>query len=219
MAEFSMDKMARSVAERAMEILKDNGVLDEDIISRKHLLSEIDDLMKSPWFNNGKDDDTITHYGYVERKEAVEIVRDLCVKAEPSVTPKPETVTEFADRCRECGAKYGKLIKQEACEDAVSREAVKSALCELCGDKDSCSFVNRNCDILNAINVLPLVTLKQKTGKWIVDEAEGTRIWACHCPECGKDPQEEYIAGTENWWLSKLPNFCPYCGAKMESEE
>ena len=24
---------------------------------------------------------------------------------------KPETVTEFADRCRECGARYGKLLK------------------------------------------------------------------------------------------------------------
>ena len=24
-----------------------------------------------------------------------------------------ETVTEFADRCRECGAKYGKLLKKE----------------------------------------------------------------------------------------------------------
>ena len=35
------------------------------------------------------------------------------VKSLPSVTPKSETVTEFADRCRECGAKYGKLLKQE----------------------------------------------------------------------------------------------------------
>lgn len=25
-----------------------------------------------------------------------------------------ETVTEFADRCRECGAKYGKLLKQKS---------------------------------------------------------------------------------------------------------
>jgi len=32
----------------------------------------------------------------------------------PPVTPKPETVTEFADRCRECGAKYGKLLKQKS---------------------------------------------------------------------------------------------------------
>ena len=31
----------------------------------------------------------------------------------PSVTPKSETVTEFADRCRECGAKYGKLLEQK----------------------------------------------------------------------------------------------------------
>lgn len=31
----------------------------------------------------------------------------------PPVTQKSETVTEFADRCRECGAKYGKLLKQE----------------------------------------------------------------------------------------------------------
>lgn len=29
------------------------------------------------------------------------------------VTQKPETVTEFADRCRECGARYGKLLKQK----------------------------------------------------------------------------------------------------------
>lgn len=27
-----------------------------------------------------------------------------------------ETVTEFADRCRECGARYGKLLKQKSCE-------------------------------------------------------------------------------------------------------
>jgi hypothetical protein len=31
----------------------------------------------------------------------------------PSVTPTHiETVTEFADRCRECGARYGKLLKK-----------------------------------------------------------------------------------------------------------
>ena len=73
----------------------------EDAISRKHLLSGIDELMQSPWFNRWKDDGGALHFGYTERKEAVEIVRDLCVKAVPPVTPKS---TE--------------------CEDAVSREAV-----------------------------------------------------------------------------------------------
>lgn len=66
----------------------------EDTISRKHLLSGIDELMQSPWFNNGKDDDMITHYGYVERKEAVEVVRDLCVKAEPAVIPNQQFINK-----------------------------------------------------------------------------------------------------------------------------
>lgn len=71
----------------------------EDTISRKHLLSEIDDLMQSPWFNRWKDDEGALHFGYTERKEAVEIVRDLCVKAEPSVTPKPTECENAGDSC------------------------------------------------------------------------------------------------------------------------
>ena len=31
----------------------------------------------------------------------------------PPVTQKSETVTEFADRCRECGARYGKLLEAD----------------------------------------------------------------------------------------------------------
>ncbi len=82
-----MDCGREAAFNKACEVLR--AELCEDTISRKHLLSEIDALMQSPWFNNGKDDDTFTHYAYVERKEAVEVVRDLCVKAEPPVSPKP----------------------------------------------------------------------------------------------------------------------------------
>lgn len=42
----------------------------------------------------------------------------------PSVTQKSETVTEFADRCRECGAKYGKILEQAQGGDLISRQAV-----------------------------------------------------------------------------------------------
>ena len=48
--------------------------------------------------------------------EAEDRINDL-----PSVQPKSETVTEFADRCRECGARYGKLLKQ-----------VPKTVCDLC---------------------------------------------------------------------------------------
>jgi len=87
----------------------------EDTISRKHLLSQIDYLMKSPWFNSGKDSDIIMHYGYLERKEAVEIVRDLCVKEESSVQPERKHGTwirqgnDHTDyyECSECGWAIG----------------------------------------------------------------------------------------------------------------
>lgn len=56
-----------------------------DAISRKHLLEEIALLKKSPWFNEN------TYGSKVIRKEAVEIVEDVCIKREPSVTPQQKT--------------------------------------------------------------------------------------------------------------------------------
>ena len=44
-----------------------------------------------------------------------------------------ETVTEFADRCRECGAKYGKLLKQEQSGDLISREETLTAFADYIG--------------------------------------------------------------------------------------
>lgn len=57
---------------------------------------------------------------------------------------------------------------------------------------------------------------EQPTGEWEIVDAEGGIIWDCVCTECGHDPQE-YINGTENWWLTKshLPNFCPNCGVRI----
>ena len=66
----------------------------------------------------------------------------------PSVNPH-ETVTEFADRCRECGAKYGKLLKQEPktghwnttdyfifkCSECECEERTDTRFCPNCGAK------------------------------------------------------------------------------------
>lgn len=99
-----------------------------DCIDRKHLLNEISDLMESPWFNRGKDDlGSALHYGYVERKEAVEIVRDLCVKAEPSVTPERPSVNDICKILSDAlgspcnygldGEEVADIIPSEWCED------------------------------------------------------------------------------------------------------
>ena len=65
---------------------------------------------------------------------------------------------------------------------------------------------------------LPSTQPERKKGKWIIDDKEAGRIWHCHCSNCGEDPQD-HIGGTENWWLVRLPKYCPNCGARMESGE
>lgn len=69
-----------------------NEQTDGDLISRTDLLKDIADLKQSPWFNDGKDflidnygvADLFRHNSYVARKEAIEIVEDLCIKKFPS---------------------------------------------------------------------------------------------------------------------------------------
>lgn len=62
------------------------------------------------------------------------------------------------------------------------------------------------------------IMVERKKGKWIIDDEELGRIWHCHCSNCKKDPQD-YIGGTENWWLIRLPDYCPNCGIEMQGVE
>lgn len=50
--------------------------------------------------------------GYIDQ----DMINRICMSLDalPSVTQKSESVTEFADRCRECGARYGKMLKQKS---------------------------------------------------------------------------------------------------------
>lgn len=66
---------------------------------------------------------------------------DAIIKKLPSVTQKSETVTEFADRCRECGAKYGKLLEQKSGKwrrvsiDKYTTHAQYWYECDKCGEQ------------------------------------------------------------------------------------
>ena len=66
------------------------------LIDADKLLKGIAELKQSPWFNN--------IYGYADRKEAVEIIEDLCIKMAPTIDAV-EVV-----RCEDC--KYSKHLKQ-----------------------------------------------------------------------------------------------------------
>lgn len=50
-----------------------------DLISRSHLLSEIAELKKSPWYNDN------TNYSKVVRIDAVRVIENVCIKQEPAV--------------------------------------------------------------------------------------------------------------------------------------
>lgn len=119
----------------------------------------------------------------------------------PPVTPKPETVTDFADRCHECGAKYGKLLKQDSCGDAISRQAVLAIAGDSCLDLDSYEDTKDFCD---EINELPPVTPKPKTGRWIEHFDESGKWY--ECDQCHTD------------WGGPV-NYCPNCGANMEGDK
>lgn len=64
---------------------------------------------------------------------------------------------------------------------------------------------------------LAIKALKKPHGEWEIHSVYG-RIYHLFCSECKKDA-EDYISGSENWWLNSVPNFCPNCGADMRGNE
>ena len=88
-----------------------------------------------------------------------------------------------------------KALKQEPCEDCISRQAAIDALYHV---------DEYNGRSIQAIKNLPPVTPQQKTGQWSrVTDKYGHLVWEC---ECG--------------WKQRLhTNYCPDCGAKMAKSE
>lgn len=104
-------------------------------------------------------------------------------------------------------------LKQEPCEDCISRQAVLKLL--------SYDWSNRPAHkAVESIRNLPSVAPKENTGKWIDDADKIDAQFGKHaykCSECGKYA-EYFVSGTEAWWDRIKPNFCPNCGVKMEVE-
>lgn len=92
---------------------------------------------------------------------------------------------------------YKRLLEQQPCEDAISRQAVEDAIYDY----------SRSCDvnyaqIMEYIDKLPPVKQEPKTG-----HREYNDIY------------DHYLCGNCKTIVMDYDNFCPNCGAKMESEE
>ena len=134
----------------------------------------------------------------------------------PSVTPKPQ---------------IGELVVRE-CDDAVSRLAVRHALCKAVHKDEEIPCENqtasclwsktRVCDCVREIDALPPVTPKRKTGKWI-HEIVNNYTEKTYCSECGESApfvlvSDDYYGVHVHGEVRKT-DFCPNCGVKLDGSE
>ena len=100
-------------------------------------------------------------------------------------------------------------LKQESCEDAISRKAVLNTLDKMDSVLDEDRTVETYKELLVACyNDLPPVTPVHKTGKWIYSgsyDKDGMLL----CSNCKHE-----IDVSEGYF-----KFCPNCGARMGDEE
>ncbi len=114
-----------------------------------------------------------------------------------------------------------KALEQEPCEDAVSRKFMYElgATCIATRDK------NDKLIALGAIENLPSVTPTRKKAKWVVVTDGQFKFKTCIvCSNCNYE--ELGIIGSERKFVDdylndirEQCNYCPNCGADMESRE
>ena len=132
------------------------------------------------------------------REEAIELLDNLTGMVEDNQNSDYDMALKMAI----------KVLEQEPCEDAVSRQVVLKEIPVLWngnGDKDYCMETLRD-----FVTELPPVTPTRKHGEW---ERETFDLGAelpirvgYQCSECGNDFDSEF-------------NFCPHCGSDMKGGE
>ena len=134
---------------------------------------------------------------------------------EPTIYPPCEDCRKKMDEIRRA---YDRLSEQEPCADAIDREELLKAIStwDRFGVDDTNSLFRLDNlslpyyvpyihydDVIECIKGMPSVT--QKSGKWI---KKGNTLKCPFCGAKGEDIKDDYCF-----------NYCPNCGAKMESED
>jgi hypothetical protein len=155
----------------------------EDCISRKMAVEAVAEALKN----------TFVEYEDIAKK----IIDKL-----PSVIP--QTVTEFADKCKECGK-----IQNELSEDAVSRSELLSHDFIITAQNG----ISHRVIYATRVEEAPSVTPERPKGKWIkviTAKDDFGETWHFKCSICGEKSNKGY---------RPLENYCHNCGAKMEVEK
>ena len=179
-------KVVVDISDKFMDNLK-NGFYEGDIVAGRIALSAIK--------NGSVFSDVTPCEDAVNRRAVLDLIEadwkyeglEVSVANLPSVQPKlPE------------------------CEDAISRQAVMDTISNAnCGFDRNFELDYGMCykaELEDAIENLPPVQPKPKTGKWLLvhplqEDDEGGYM----CSECGT-----------GYYYNSHWNFCPFCGTKME---
>jgi ribosomal protein L37E len=95
-------------------------------------------------------------------------------------------------------------LEQQPCDDCISRQAVLDMLEDINAETEGVGFYYEH--YVEYIKNLPPVTPQPKIGRWINIDATHSK-----CDRCGA----VFEIASENG----ESNYCPNCGAKMESED
>ena len=123
--------------------------------------------------------------------ESFKFVVEQAIKALEQQPCDTWSIKDVADAFERNG-----IMKQQPCEDAVSREAALKEAYSIVIDGDKF-------DVVQVETLLGLPSVTQKSGKWITKPHV---YGVAYCSECGFELR---IDDTK---------YCPDCGAKMESE-
>ena len=141
------------------------------------------------------------------RKEALErikIILEECIEDEDAVS----YVTSYDADALDMAIK---ALKQEPCEDCISRQAAIDAL-RTCYDTETVTYTNGNEYIdydqaLDLLNSLPSAQPERMRGTWI-DYVNSH----CECSVC--HTEWSYFQNETECF-----EFCPHCGADMRGEQ
>jgi len=169
----------------------ENSTECEDVVSRRKLLNDLGELITA-WEKYPVMAEQIKGV-----KAAIEYVETI-----PSVTLKPDH--------------SGNTTEMVEYDDCVSRQAVADVAYEVGnlfdGEDDTRTPYGVAFDIQMAVDKLPSVTPKRKTGRWI-EEQRGIKVTLYRCSECGRA-----VIDDTSYDAAKDFPFC-HCGADMRQRE